>query len=344
MATSILLSDMLDEFIASMKSNAYARNTVTGYTQQLRAFLTYVGNIQVRNVKPHHIDGFFAHELARGISPGTLNTASVALRSLWKYAGQRRYLPSGVDPMAHRRAFKYQPRVPRRLSASEFPALLDACEHPRDRITVALAMYLLIRQSEIKPLTLASVDLNHGEMTVWLEKIKKYDVMPISSELDRELRRWLTWYGEHCGPLMDNWHLVPAKGRPMLNGTGAPDPMLSPIDPTKPYGEPHDAVGRALRALGYGASNGDGVAHRDGIHTLRRSSARAMFDRLLEDGYDGAGRVVQSLLHHSTFEMTERYLGIELDKKRRDDIIRGKVMFPVAEAAANVTRLEDRRG
>ena len=75
---------------------------------------------------------------------------------------------------------------------------------------------------------------------------------------------------------------------------------------------------------------------------MRRSGARALFDQLVQDGYDGAIRTVQAMLHHTSVTTTEVYLGIHLDKKRRDEAIRGKVMFPVS--AENVVELGVARG
>lgn len=47
------------------------------------------------------------------------------------------------------------------------------------------------------------------------------------------------------------------------------------------------------------------------IHILRRTAARQMFNALVETRcYDGALRVVQALLHHSTLESTERFIGM----------------------------------
>ena len=63
-----------------------------------------------------------------------------------------------------------------------------------------------------------------------------------------------------------------------------------------------------------------------------------MFDELLERGYDGALRQVQAMLHHKSSTMTEHYLGIDLDVKRRNEALRGRAMF-TAPNIANVVRL-----
>lgn len=75
------------------------------------------------------------------------------------------------------------------------------------------------------------------------------------------------------------------------------------------------------------------------MHTLRRSAARALFDRLATEGYDGALRLVQAMLHHAQSSTTEHYLGLTLDKKRRDDIIRGESMYPAWTAASKIRKV-----
>ena len=84
---------------------------------------------------------------------------------------------------------------------------------------------------------------------------------------------------------------------------------------------------------------------RFGLHVLRRSSARARFDEMVNLGYDGALRRVSAWLHHSSVTITEIYLGLELDRAQRDEETKGKVMFP-SLAAENVTQISrgDRDG
>lgn len=337
---SILLSDLIDEFGAMMAANGYSKNTQRNALYASRRFLAHVGNIQVRNVTSRHVDGYFASRQVQGMAPSTLNTQLAYLRMLFKHATVRSHI-SGPDPLAHRRQFRTQKSVRRRIPASDFPRLLDATQHPRDRIILALGIYLLLRQSEIKALKVGDVDLHHGVVSVQVIKSDKADEMPISSELDTELRRWFAWYAEKCGGLDPSWCLTPAKGRPFIRGFKGPQDDVA-LDPSRPMAQPQQIVQRAMRELGLATRGEDGASLYEGVHTLRRSAARALFDRLVDDGYDGALRVVQSSLHHSNSKQTEVYLGIELDAKRRDELIRGEAMFPVDET--NVVRMEAVRG
>lgn len=345
--TAITLSDLVDEYLAAKHTGGYAGATIRSAGYTTRAFLAHVGNIQVRHVQARHVDSYFAARLSKGLQPSSMNVELHHLRMLFRHAFVRRHLVGTADPTAHRRPMRTAAKAKRRIPASEFGRLLDACTHPRDRMVVALGIYLLLRQSEITALTIADVDLTHGSAGVRQVKTGKFDEMPLSAELERELRRWLTWYAEHAGPLQPEWLLVPSKTRPPFrgneDGTGVtPAPEDSKLQPTRPVVNPEKIIHRAMHACGYTLRDERGQSTRDGVHTLRRSAARAIFDRLVDDGYDGAGRIVQALLHHSSFQQTEAYLGIEQDKKRRDDMIRGKEMFPIVRD--NVVGIEVARG
>lgn len=348
MAT-ILLSDLVDEFVDSLRANAYSKNTIRNHERAARYLLLHVGNIQARSVTPKHIDSYFAKRKSEKLGAGSLNVELVGLRALFRHAVQRRYIAAGTEPTAHRRPFREVPRDRLRIPAAEFPRLLEAAEHPRDRIVVALGIYLFLRQSEVRELRVRDVDLTHLTLTVRIQKTRELDYMPISEELERELRAWLTYYASHLDRELDgDDYLVPSKTPPLfLPGLDPRDnwaraKMQAKLNPSKPIHKPELAVQRALAAFGMPLRGDDGRSLSEGVHTLRRSGARALFDQLVSEGYDGAMRTVQSMLHHKSVTTTERYLGVGLDAQRRDDVVRGKAMFPVAEK--NVLRMENRRG
>lgn len=332
------LDTLVREYIDSLRSLDYSPSTIRTADRTCRRLLAQTGNIQLRNIDVKHVDRYFAIRMGQGVSAPTLNIELQNLRGLFRYAMARRYMGQTPDPTAHRRRMRVQPKARRRIPAGEFTRLLDACEHPRDRMVVALGVYLMLRQSEIVRLRVGDVNLATGEVTAHIIKTAKLDVMPISLELDSELRRWLTWYTDTMGGLRDDYLLVPAKARPVVMPDGSGFNLMdSPLHPYKMIGHPQDIVRRAMAACGYDLNDADGVTLRDGVHTLRRSAARAKFDELVDSGYDGALRVVQSMCHHASQKQTEIYIGVELDQKRRDDMIRGKRMYNIPQD--NVTEL-----
>lgn len=337
MARSMLLSDALDEYRAHRASLGYAKETLRNADTVLRRMLAHVGNILVKNIRPGHMTQFFTVRSGE-IQASTLAHEESVIKAFFVFLEKRRLLGPDGSPVADRRRTKVMPRTRQRIPATEFPRMLDLATHPTDRMIFALGIYLLLRQSEIKRLKVGDVHLATGYITVRIEKTKEVDEMPISSELDEELRRWLTAYSQTVGRVLTpDDVLVPAKTRPMLNGK-LRGPMS--LQSHKPVGHPHEAVKRIMVAAGYPIRDDKtGRSLSEGVHTLRRSAARAIFDRLVDDSYDGAIRTVQAMLHHSNTAQTERYIGLTLDVQKRDTLFRGKALFPSNEERSNVVSL-----
>lgn len=339
------LSDVIAEFEVARRAFGLAPNTLRNQRKTLDLMLSVVGNLQVRHVTDRHVQQFLAAAQARGHSAGTMNVHISVLRPFFEFARQRRYITQYQNPMLGVRKYTAVPKAKLRIPASRFGHLLASAPHPRDRALVAIGLFLFLRQSEAvglasapdSGLRLGDVNLDTGEISVSVEKTRQRDVMPISEELDGELRRWLTWYHENAPrPLKPSDYLLPAKARPKWIGVKGSQTLVLSEDggtpvPDRRMLKPEHAVHRTLLVAGIPVRDQGGRSNREGMHTLRRSGARALFDHLVDDGsYDGALRLVQSLLHHSSSKTTEIYLGLDLDTKKRDELLRGKPMFPVA--------------
>lgn len=172
-----------------------------------------------------------------------------------------------------------------RLSPAELIRLLECTGHPRDRAVLALAMNTALRASEIAGLRLGDVDLDGGWLTVRITKSAVEDLMPVTLELDHELRVWLDFYAANTsGPLGPTAYLFPAKAPGRWRYSTTPTPGVEQrmgnsvyvhgkLNPTMPIRKPAETVQRALRQSGYE------IAAGEGLHTVRRSLARAFFDR-----------------------------------------------------------------
>jgi integrase len=77
-----------------------------------------------------------------------------------------------------------------------------------------------------------------------------------------------------------------------------------------------------------------------GGHVLRRSGARALFDRLRHEGYDGALKRVQSMLGHSNSVISERYLSLGVERLQRNEMLAGKPMFPETRKPGTLSELK----
>lgn len=341
--TRLTLSDLIDLWVRSRTAGGLATNTIRNGELHVRAFMGLAGNLQIRTVERRHVDFYFEHcqSKARPLKASSLNSHKDSLDAFFKWAVANRHLPSDRNPMLGRRRFRVQPEDRLLIPASDFPRLLDCAPHPRDRIVVALALYLFTRQSEIRTMRMRDVDLDRGYVHVRVHKSALVDEMPICEELETEARRWLTFYSGQISYGLDS-HFCPAKETVFVHGNPTPGQRREAqweavLNPARPMGAIHQAAQRTLELAGYPIRKVDGSSAHEGIHTFRRSGARALYDSLLDKGHDGAIRVCQAMLHHASVVQTEVYLGMKLDRARRDKLLRGKRMFEAP--AENVVKL-----
>lgn len=331
MRQKIKMGQVMDLLILDKESQGLSPRTLENYRHVLARFHRQVGDIYPASLEPHHFVTYFA---ARPKGPGLRVDHSV-LRVFCEWCVANGHMGRFQNPMASRVVPKTMPRQRRRLDAGAFPALLEAADktHPRDRITVALGVYLFLRAGEMASLKIKDIDLETGFVQVSVWKTRQADEMPICLELDRELRRWLTYYTQQIGPLHDDYYLVPRFD--LRWGRGAERTREHALRPTEPSDRRRlaRAVQLALKGIGWDLGPDD----REGVHTLRRSGARALFDSLVERSYDRSLERVQSMLHHSNSKMTEHYLGIEASRHKRNQTLRGVPMFPLPDEG--VTRL-----
>ena len=330
----MLLTQVHEEYLAYRKVEGYKPNTMRVDHVALCRLRKAVGNIKVDEVTVRHIDRLYEAMAEERLSASTVNLSTAVLRSFFRWTISQGYRPEGSNPVQGRR---YRPRETRpmpRVPLAQFPALLGAARTPRDRMLIALGLYTMGRATELTGIQIKHLDLASEEIELYVSKSNTYDRMPISKELRREIARWLPIYEAECGPVEPDWFLVPA----VQGGKHSPE-TGNPLRPWKRMASPEDAVKHALNQIGV-------TGYRTGCHVLRRSSARAMFDELVSMGYDGSLRIVSAWLHHASVTMTERYLGLDVDRANRDNVSKGELMFPSLEAENVVPfrKDEDERG
>lgn len=315
----MLLSEVRQDYLEFRRSEGYKPATVQVDNIALSRVIKIVGDLPVKQVNVKHIDRVYEWMTERRLAASTVNVATACMRSFFKWTIDRGYRPEGTNPVLGRR---YRPREARpmpRVPLAQFPALLDAARTPRDRMFIALGLYTMGRKTELTGIQVKHLDLDSEEIELYISKTNAYDRMPISKELRRELARWIPIYEAECGPLQPDWYLTPA----VQGGKHRPETGY-PLKPWKEMVSAEDVVKYALNKI-------EVTGFRTGCHVLRRSAARAMFDELVLMGYDGALRIVSAWLHHASVTMSERYLGLDLDRANRDNVAKGELMFPSLE-------------
>lgn len=339
MPRTLNLSDAIEDYERYRRSQDYSKATIANHRTTLKRFLAVNGNIWCHAINDRHVTAFF-EELGKTKQPHSQRNDHTALNLFFDYLRHKNYMGQDVDPMWGRRKPAKLVKEKNRVHVSQFPALLDAAEArcARDRAAMALLLYTLKRDKELTDLRIWDLDLPAGYLKVRIHKTRQEDRIPISAELDRELRKWLTIYTEEVGELRPHYYLVPSRdtqGVPDADGVfrSVAQRNLCPERRMATYGRTSK---EALMKIGFPVVDAQGKPLYEGSHTIRRSGARALYDSLVEDGYDRALRIVQAMLGHKSLEETERYVGITADKRTRDDLIRGRVMFPLGD---NVTQL-----
>jgi len=324
------LSIAIDAYLA-YRRNGWSESTVKNDTKVLKKLIAHLGDINIKTITPEVMDEFLRSKPMNPNSPGTYNLYFSALRNFFKWARQRKHVPIDFDPLVGQRV-KPKPETPKlRIPLEQFPALLNAATNSRDRMAVAIGIYLMTRESEARSIRLGDINLNEGWIGVHVHKSGKYDQMPISPELDAELRRYLIAYAQQHGELQDDWYLLPKMKltNRWQEYEMCPTRGLGPGGLSRP-------IQRILGKMGYPTT-------KAGMHTLRRSAAAAVFMEKKRLGYDGALRQVASWLHHKSQYQSEVYIGIDVDRSERDKQARSGPLYPSLQAD-NVTYLGEGHG
>lgn len=319
---NIRLSEAIDLYAFHCRAAGLGDGTVRTYLSALNTMLKTVGNVEVAQLSSRHLDLTFAN---RQWSASSRNSRLAQYKGFFAWCRSAGYMKPDQNPAFGWRNSRVANVERQRIPVGEWPRLFNACIHPQETIALATGLYLFLRGSEQKRIQLKHVMLSEGEIQIFRKKTQDYDNMPISAELYPYLRNHMVWMAEQGFSDPDHYLIGMRYGmgvnqhKQFVAGTGK-------LDATKPFGSPHIVIRRILKRAGY-------PDFREGEHTLRRSGARAYFDSLVDLGYDGALKEVQSMLGHSAGHMTERYLGLRLDRQKRNARLKGKPMFPALQDA-----------
>lgn len=335
MPAPLRLSEALEAHLALRKVRL-APSSYEGEATVLRRFLRFVGDLQCRNLTPEHVETYMASRLqpytdSRGrirppLGPCAWNLEAKRLRPLAKYLARRGLtrhdLLQNVDPMRI-------PRVQRlQVGADRIVAMIENARDERDRALLAVLAGTALRHASVVLLRVGDVDLAGGTITAWASKTKESLTLPITADLDRDLRRWLACYSDEIGrPLDPEDYLLPARESGRIDwvmgqdGRKAKAYRFGDLVPSRPLARTHNVVQQALHGIGLPTKG-------QGAHTLRRSVARLLFDRLNDTkGFDHSLRVVAALLGHSDVATTQTYLGISADRATLHEVLRGQSLL-----------------
>lgn len=326
------VEDAVRQFMESRKG--FAKTTRTNDAAVLNAFARGVGkDRQIGYLTAHQIEQYFLTLGAQKAS--SWNKTRSRIRVFLQYAQRHGWVQEDTDDLlvdVHRRKELREEKL--RLSPDELVRLVNIPKDPRDRAFLAVAINSGMRGAEMSYLRLRDVDLDARTLDIFRSKTQEQDVLKITPSMERYLREWLNVYATELKdmPLDGDMFLFPKRNPPLYRGRLIPRETRGQLQPYEPIERPHHVVQRALRQLGLDTS-------QQGVHTLRRSTARAMFEHASEAGYDNSLRVTAALLGHESTRTTERYLGVTADRKKRDQIMAED--FLPFDKGAEVVQLRD---
>lgn len=345
--TTPQISEAVDRWLRHRKA-FQAESTYSSDKSALKHFVDYLPKKQIGRVTADDVTGFLeacslgeSPAASRPCNPDTVLQRRNKIAAFFEYCKARGWTTLDVKTAATLPKSGHVRKDYLRLTAEEMLKLLDLCEHPRDRMYVALQMNTGLRASSITLLRIKHVHLSKGYLFVQVPKSSIVDQLMITADLEPELRRYLTWYQETYGPLNPEWFLVPAKRQRQFVSYNVKEPAESVrMTPDKRFKQVTRSLRPILKKLGYS----DEELAKEGSHTLRRSSAVAFRDLLLKEGVKDATPVVSSFLHHKNEATTRLYLGFDREKEIRDSLLGGRgFLTRLSETPDNIVDLNSRR-
>lgn len=307
-----------------------------------RRFVVRVDDCHVSSLRSHHVEDFFygpggLHETARDT---TLANYRMNMRSFLRWCERREWTLRTMEQLTEglREKCTQSNRNRYRMTRDELRSLLDAAAFPRDRALIAFVANTGLRISEAVRMRVRDVSFQKGELYVYLPKTKEEVTLPLSLDLEQELRSWLTTYTEAVGTLKRNYYLFPVCLRPFFQVGHAQEPNRDRVlNPEGMISHPHVIIKDVAEAAGIELDEGDAW------HALRRSFARLLYEDARAQGHDNALRIVQAALNHKEVSTTERYLGLDIERQRYADMIKGKPFLTADLDGGKIIPLDERR-
>jgi integrase len=332
---SIAVRDFLDRYL-KRSTSATAH---TDYRSTLNRFTKRVGDCHVGSLTPDHVEDFFygpGDSLSATCSASTMSTQKTRLKPFLVYCHRQGWLRCSADAMlAEVRPKRRTNRNRYRMDLPELRRLIDAATDPRDRALVAFVANTGVRISEALAMNVEDVNFPRGELYVTLVKTNTEETLPMTADLEGELRRWLVTYEEQAGKLERRYALFPPYHKNRFTSFTVVGPKR--LNPQGRITYPRSIIQKVATTAGIELEPGDGW------HTVRRSFARIIYEGARTHGYDDALRITQAALNHAKVTTTERYLGLDIERQRYADMMKGKVFLTPDIKGGKIVPLDERR-
>ena len=190
----VSVADYLDQWLRDYVALSVRPRTAQGYRTIVRRLKGGLGRVRLADLKPQHVQRYYANLLADGLSAQTVRHHHRLLSQSVRQAVRWNIVPRNVmERVTPPRLSK--PEVVS-LSASEAQALLKAAEGTDYYLPIHLALYAGLRRSEVLGLRWSDVDLSTRRLTVVRTMVALSGERPHFAEpKSRESRRTIA-FGE----------------------------------------------------------------------------------------------------------------------------------------------------
>jgi hypothetical protein len=342
---SLTIADAIPQFLETLRGRGLRESTIKRHRGALSGRGGFHAACQsLKGASP--TTGQIDHQcVSRYLSTiegvqGTRNNKLESIRQFLNWAEKRRLLRPGFtaeDLLDGAKGRKSERKPKFYIPPDRFPEALDiaGARDPRDRAVIAFLLGTLARgDSEAAPVELRHIDLDELTVQLWREKRQRWTTTAINPDMAGEMERWGAVYASEMGYLsfraMRNdhpeWKLLPARTGWNMGFQLRPEASISVMA---------RIVKRVLTGLGVTETEqGRAVAHvGEGAHTIRRSGAAAMFDKLTADlGFDGALLMVAAMLDHEEPLVTLEYIGRDRQKQKLNDWLRDNNPYALVAA------------
>lgn len=269
-------------FIADGERRALRPDTIVYYRNQLglfRRFLVINDKIDlISEVVRADIDEFVEYEKRRGISNNTINVRLRAIRALFGYLLNMKFI--AVNPMKKYPLLKVRENNIEAFNMKQLRQLLNAPDKRtftglRDYTYMLLLLETGLRLSEVTAVQLEDINFSEGQIFVRHTKGHMHRYVPIQAKMREQLRRYMK-----------------------IRGTCETEQLFVTID-----AQPMQRA--ALQRIVAKHGNKAGIKGvRCSAHTLRHTFAKLSV-------MNGAGVFeLQKILGHSTMEMVKTYVNL----------------------------------
>jgi len=246
----------------------------------------------------------------RPLENSTYNKAVEQLKAFFEWLVRRGdVVPHVLDALQR---FREEPKEYLQLSSAQVVHMIETCPDPWERWVLAFGSQTLGRDSELCNRKVKHLHLDQGALDWYRKKTVDIDRLPITQPLAEEWRRWAYVYQSRCGSLHPEYPLVPRRSGHQGAWTWVPD---------RPPGHGLSQIVQkhAARVAGLPQESLKG----QGVHIVRRSMARALYERLRAEEHAEPVRVVQALLGHADPKTTRQYIGLKPDREERNQLLVG---------------------